>query len=83
MVKKGYWKSGMSQKEKVLWNDSTIKHMLKDEIYLGNIVWNRVDRSKIGGEKPVMRDKKNWIVVKGTHEPIVSEELFKKVSEIF
>jgi DNA invertase Pin-like site-specific DNA recombinase len=82
MVEKGYWKSGMSQKEKVLWNDSTIKHMLKDEIYLGNIVWNKVNRSKIGGEKPVLRDREEWVVVKGTHEPIVSEELFQKVSEL-
>lgn len=68
-------------KEKKLWSVSTISYMLKNEIYLGKTVWNKRKIDVTGNTKYVINNREDWIVVEGTHEAIVSEELFAKANE--
>lgn len=69
------------QKEKKLWSVTTIGDMLQNEVYLGKTIWNirRVlhdgDRTKL-----VKNAREDWVVVDGTHEPIVSEKLFAEAN---
>lgn len=62
--------------EKALWNGAKIKVMIKDERYLGKMVSRRTEIPRVGSKKTVPVPKEEWIVVEGTHEPIVSQELF-------
>ena len=64
--------------------DSLYK-ILDNEVYIGNLVWNRTSLEKIydNGQikkKRVRHDKP--IVIEGTHEAIISKELFEKVKQI-
>ena len=62
--------------EKALWNGSKIKVIIRDERYLGKMVSHRTERVRVGSKKSVPVPKDEWIVVEGTHEAIISQELF-------
>ena len=65
-----------------LWNDSTVRRILTNELYIGNLVQkkNEVISYKIHVSKAV--EQKNRIVVENTHEPIVSKADFYKVQSL-
>ncbi len=67
------------------WYMPTVRRILTDEIYLGWMISGKF-RSTYHttgkkGSRPVPREE--WIITKGTHEPIVTEALFNKVQEYF
>ena len=67
------------------WYMPTIRRILSDEIYLGWMVSGRY-RSiyQTTGQKGTEKvPREEWIITKGTHDPIVTEELFNKVQEYF
>ena len=66
-----------------LWPDSSVRMILKNEMYIGNMVQgkNTTVSYKIKQCRPI--PKKDWIIVKGTHEPIIDEETFQKAQSIF
>ena len=64
------------------WSTSTIGKMLTSEIYIGNLVWNRTGSVSYKNHKQIYRPKSEWIIVNGTHEPIISVEDFKKIEDI-
>ncbi|MCI8339286.1 MAG: recombinase family protein [Lachnospiraceae bacterium] len=55
------------------WTYSTINNILNNEIYIGNMVQNRKIRKTVRG-RAKKNEKENWIIVSGTHEPIISEK---------
>ena len=64
------------------WSTSTIGKMLTSEIYIGNLVWNRTGSVSYKNHRQIYKPKSEWIIVKGTHEPIISVEDFKKIEQI-
>ncbi len=60
------------------WTYSTVHKILRNETYLGNMVSNRSVRATMHG-KAKAADRSEWIVVRGTHEPIVPQELWDSV----
>jgi DNA invertase Pin-like site-specific DNA recombinase len=60
------------------WGSSQVSAILNNEVYLGHTIFNRRDRSRKG---KVNRPRSDWVVVKGTHEPIVDERTFAAVQE--
>lgn len=60
------------------WNTFTIIHIIENETYTGDMVQGK--STKIG-KKQVRTDKKDWIIVKNTHEAIISKETFEKVQQ--
>ena len=60
------------------WNTFTIIHIIENETYTGDMVQGK--STKIG-KKQVRTDKKDWIVVKNTHEAIISKETFEKAQQ--
>lgn len=67
------------------WYMPTIRRILTDEIYLGWMVSGRYRSTyQTTGQKGTLRlPREEWIVTKGTHEPIVTEDLFNRVQEYF
>ena len=65
-----------------LWNDCTVRRILTNELYIGNLVQkkNEVISYKIHVSKAV--EQKNRIVVKNTHEPIIDKADFYKVQSL-
>lgn len=64
------------------WSPSTIRNILKNDIYIGNITQGkrRVKSYKIHKVEKVPEDE--WITVENMHEPIIDKELFDKAQKI-
>lgn len=58
------------------WQTWTVSKILADEVYTGDMVQGK---TKTIGHKQVPTPPEEWIVVRGTHEPLVSRELFETV----
>ena len=66
-------------KNQQYWNEATLKSMLSNEVYIGNLTQGRRKSFFFDGKKEEMVDRENWVVTEGTNEPIVSRELFDAV----
>ncbi len=68
-------------KSKLIWTNGHVNKILKDERYTGKLIQNKYNRSKfINSGKIIYLDKSKWIIKDHSFEPIVSEEIFKKVN---
>jgi site-specific DNA recombinase len=75
-----------------LWNRKMINDIIKNEVYIGNIVFNktRVQRirdyeSEEQGKKKVQRidnSPDEWVVAENTHPPLVDKETFREAQKI-
>lgn len=63
-----------------MWNNDTINCMIRNECYLGVTVWNKSGLVRPGSRKQIKKDKSEWIRVEGTHEPIITKDLFDKAN---
>ena len=59
--------------------DKLIRDIIKNKVYCGYISWNTTKRK---GSKSSKTEKDSWIIAKGIHEPIVSEDLWNKCNSI-
>ena len=64
------------------WSSTTIKKMLKNRLYTGDMVQNRRSRVNYKYRKIVCNPKDEWIIKENTHEALVSKEVFDKVGEL-
>ena len=62
-----------------LWSSERISDMLGNEVYIGNMVQGRSVRISYKSGKCRKQDRADWIVVAGTHEPLVDAETFRRV----
>ena len=65
------------------WCESTVSKILKNEVYIGNLVQGYNKKLSYKSKKMVNQPKSEWIIVENTHEPIITKEQFYKVQEIF
>lgn len=76
-LNQNYNNAGIMQ-EDYSWCPSTVKNILKNDIYIGNITQGkrRVKSYKVHKVEQVPKDE--WITVENMHEPIIDKELFEK-----
>lgn len=65
-----------------LWSPESVRQMLHNYTYLGHLVQLRTTTVSYKNHKTIKRDEEDMIVVKNTHEPIVSQELWDRVREM-
>jgi DNA invertase Pin-like site-specific DNA recombinase len=77
------------------WTDSTIRSILVNPIYAGDMVWNRrtdarfhrisqgraVDRENVHGARLVPNGKTDWIVIRDAHPGLISRRLFEQARQ--
>ena len=73
------WKVGTPGPYTGLWSSERISEMLKNETYIGNMVQGRSVKISYKSKKCLKQDPANWVIVEGTHEPLVDAETFQKV----
>lgn len=73
------WKVGTPGPYTGLWSSERISEMLKNETYIGNMVQGRSVKISYKSKKCMKQDPANWVIVEGTHEPLVDAETFQKV----
>lgn len=60
------------------WNHTTVKRILKNEVYLGHTVLGKSKKVSLKSNKKVPINKEDWAVTKNTHQPLVSEDIFSR-----
>lgn len=71
------------EKNDGLWPDSSVRRILRNEMYIGNMIQGRntTISYKIRQCRSVPREE--WIRVEGTHEAIIDPETFQKAQSLF
>ncbi len=59
------------QRQNHVWNDVTVKVLLRNEAYIGHMVQNKTGTVSYKDHSQVSKPKDEWIRVLNTHEPIV------------
>ena len=73
---------GIKVKDPYEWNYHTVRCILRNQMYIGDMVQN-VHIKKSFREKKIIKNlKENWIIVEGTHEPIIDKETFYRVQNL-
>ena len=65
------WKVGNPGPYTGLWSSERISEMLRNETYIGNMVQGRMVKISYKSKKCLRQSPENWVVVEGTHEPMV------------
>ncbi len=65
-----------------LWNDSTVAAIIVNPVYIGDMEQGTQKEAMYMGIKKYKPAKSERIYVAGTHEPVVSRELFDKVQAL-
>lgn len=64
------------------WSTKTVKGILSNELYLGDMVQNRNSRISYKVRKNIRNAREDWIVVPNTHELLVDRDIFNKIQKI-
>ena len=78
--KKGGKYNGRTVEKRSIWLGGTVRKILNDERYTGKMVSGTRESDGIRTNKMKMLPKEEWIVVEGTHEAIISQELFDQAA---
>ena len=73
------WNMGRKGPYAGLWSSERISEMLQNETYIGNMVQGRMVKISYKSKKCLKQPRESWVVVEGTHEPLVDAETFRKV----
>ena len=66
-------------RNQIKWSSNAIKKILTNELYLGHLVQGKRTTVSYKNHKIIKKKKEDWIIVKNTHEAIITEDLFLKV----
>lgn len=61
-----------------LWNKTTVKRILKNEMYIGNMVQGKRRKVSYKSKKIISTDKNQWFTAENTHEPIIDKGMFEE-----
>jgi DNA invertase Pin-like site-specific DNA recombinase len=64
------------------WSDVVVREILRNEAYIGNIVQMRKGTISYKNKTQVNRPEEEWVRAVGTHEPIISMELWETACKL-
>ena len=65
-----------------LWTAETVKDILRNPTYIGNIAQRKCERISYKVRKHIKMPRDKWIIVPNTHEPIIDEKTFNLVQQL-
>lgn len=69
-------------KKSAFWTVGTIYNILKNRTYTGDLVQGKYKKASYKSKKLLRTSPEEWIICKGTHEPIVEQEKFWEVQKL-
>lgn len=63
------------------WSSSTVCQILRNEVYIGNIVQKKYKKDFVGG-KTHAAPREEWVTCCSHHEPIIGQEMFWQVQKM-
>ena len=64
------------------WNISSVKKILTNRIYTGDMVQHTQSKVNYKSKKKITLDKSLWMIVENTHEPLVDKKTFEYVQTL-
>lgn len=61
------------------WSDRTIAEMLRNQVYIGNLVQGKYKNISYKNQKSRHTSKDEWIIVENTHDPIIEKDIWYSV----
>lgn len=83
---KYHYERGFYHNEKYkdcLWDYGAVRRILMDRCYIGDMAQGRTRTAFYKGQPTTIVPEDEYIIVEGTHEPIVSREIFDSVQRMF
>ena len=65
-----------------LWTDASVRKILENPAYIGNLALQRRTSVSFKNHKAVYRPEEEWIVTENAHPAIISKELWRRVKEV-
>jgi len=65
-----------------LWSAATVRTILHNKIYLGQLAQLRRTTVSHKNHKIVYKDESDWVIIENNHEPIITQELWERVREV-
>ena len=65
-----------------LWSYFTITNILTNEVYIGNMIQGKSGVVSYKNQEKVAYPQEQWIVVKGTHAPIIDQKTWDRVQSL-
>ena len=78
-VKKGIAYRTPPNKLGTLWKYFSVDDVLHNEMYIGNMVQGKYESISYKSKKNKPKPKEDWVIIKGTHEPIIDIDLWNSV----
>lgn len=60
------------------WNYTTVKRIIKNQVYLGNTLLGKTRKASIKSRKKISIPQEEWAITSNTHEPLVDQMTFGK-----
>lgn len=58
------------------WAETTVRSLIRKEVYIGNMVQGKTGTLSYKSRKLINKPEDEWIRIEGTHEPIISREVW-------
>lgn len=75
------YRNASSKDDLGLWNKTTVKRILKNQMYLGNMVQHVHEKLSYKSYKKIALKPEDWIIVQSTHPQIIDKVTFDIVQE--
>ena len=75
-------KRGIKAKHPYEWNYHTVRSILRNRMYIGDMVQNVNVKKSFREKKIIKNNPNNWIIVEGTHEAIIDKDKFERVQNL-
>jgi DNA invertase Pin-like site-specific DNA recombinase len=76
------YETGFRQKEQALWSSVTVRRILENEVYIGNLVQGKRTTPNHKVKQTYVKPMDDWIRIRKNHEPLVSERDFEVVQRL-
>lgn len=65
-----------------LWCQSTIRSILNNQIYIGNLAQQKTTTISHKNHKSIKKEMSDWVIIENTHEAIIDKKLWDKCQEV-
>ena len=79
----GFGSKTKEELDNSFWTQATVQRILRDEVYIGTIVNRKRQQPNYKVKKQKRNAKDIWIRVPGMHEPIIKQEVFEYVQDLY
>lgn len=78
----GNFQTSFKTNDRAIWSSVTVRRILENEVYIGNLVQGRQTTPNHKIKKTVLKPEKDWVRIEKNHEAIISDRDFAIVQRL-